>query len=199
MKIVISSKHILLVIILIYAIYMIKQSDWFNLKCIIADENGKKYCVRDREQVDEAANLLAKCVENMKKLVKHVKRKYPYDVRVKRLVKNFNPRSISETLPTSEHTAYSENKGEKLAFCLNKYNEDSKLIELNTLMFVAMHELSHVMTKSIGHKPEFWRNMKFLIENAVEINIYKPIDYSKNNATYCGDIIKSNPYYDIDL
>ena len=26
-------------------------------------------------------------------------------------------RKISETLPTSQYTAYSENKGEKLAFC----------------------------------------------------------------------------------
>ena len=199
MKIVIGIKHILLVIILIYAVYMIKRSDWLNLKCVIADENGKKYCVRDREQVDEAANLLAKCVENMKKLVKHVEEKYPNDKRVQRLVRNFNPRKISETLPTSEHTAYSENKGEKLAFCLNKYDENNKLIDLNTLMFVATHELAHVMTKSIGHKPEFWRNMKFLVVNAVEIDVYKPVDYSKNNASYCGDKIKSNPYYEDDL
>ena len=33
------------------------------------------------------------------------------------MAKKFNPRKISETLPTSEFTAYSENKGEKLAFC----------------------------------------------------------------------------------
>lgn len=48
-----------------------------------------------------------------------MKETHPNDTRVKKLVAGFNPKSISETLPTSELTAYSENKGEKIAFCLN--------------------------------------------------------------------------------
>ena len=48
--------------------------------------------------------------------------------------KGYNPKTIVETLPTSEYTAYSENKGEKLAFCLNtKKDEQGKLIDLNHL------------------------------------------------------------------
>ena len=35
------------------------------------------------------------------------------------------------------------------------------------------------MTKSIGHKEEFWRNFKFLLQNAVELGLCKPIDYKK--------------------
>ena len=85
---------------------------------------------------------------------------------VKRLVENFNPNKISETLPTSEHTAYSENKGEKMAFCLNEDKEGTRLIDLSTLTFVAIHELAHLMTESIGHKEEFWDNFKFLLESA---------------------------------
>ena len=38
---------------------------------------------------------------------------FPKRDNVKRLVENFNPKKIYETLPTSKHTAYSENKGEK--------------------------------------------------------------------------------------
>ena len=189
--------YILVVFVLVFSVKIYFESDAFNLKCIIADENGKKYCVRDREQVDEAANLLAKCVENMKKLVKHVKRKYPYDVRVKRLVKNFNPRSISETLPTSEHTAYSENKGEKLAFCLARTKHSENLIDENTLTFVYIHELAHITSKSIGHKKEFWDNFKFLLEEAKDVGFYSPVDYKKNNQTYCGMTITDNPYYDM--
>ena len=41
----------------------------------------------------------------MKKFKKTIWKKYPDDERVKRLVKNFNPKKISETLPTSEYTA----------------------------------------------------------------------------------------------
>lgn len=80
-------------------------------------------------------------------------------------------------------TAYSENKGEKLAFCLNKKKEDdNNLIDINTLTFVAIHELSHIMTVSIGHKQEFWQNFKFLLENAKTANIYEPIDYKKTKG-----------------
>ena len=123
--------------------------------------------------------------------------KYPDNVDVQRLVAGFNPQRIVETLPTSKLTAYSENKGEKIAFCLNKQKNGSRLIDLNTLTFVAIHELAHVMTVSIGHKPEFWNNFKFLLENAKEANIYNPIDYKENPADYCGMTITDNPYYDM--
>ena len=112
------------------------------------------------------------------------------------MVKKFNPKKIVETLPTSEYTAYSENKGQKIAFCLNKKKEDNNhLIEENTLMFVALHEMAHVASKSIGHNTEFWDNFKFLIGEAEEIQLYTPIDYSKKNTEYCGMIITSSPYF----
>ena len=143
--------------------------------------------------------MLANVTKKCKMLVYYVKEKYPDDPKVKKLVNGFNPKKISETLPTSELTAYSENKGEKIAFCLNKKKKetDDKLIDLNTLTFVAIHELSHIMTTSIGHKQDFWQNFKFLLENAKNANIYQPIDYKKENQEYCGMTITDNPYYDL--
>ena len=85
---------------------------------------------------------------------------YPDRENVQRLVANFNPNKVMETLPTSEFTAYSEDKGKKLAFCLRKYKDKMTLIDVNTLSFVAIHELGHLMTESIGHKDEFWNNYK---------------------------------------
>ena len=67
-----------------------------------------------------SVNLLSLTTNRCKKVVDHIGEKYPDEDRVKRLIENFNPQKIYETLPTSEHTAYTENKGEKLAFCLNK-------------------------------------------------------------------------------
>jgi len=173
------------------------ESDAFNLKCIIASKDGNTYCVRERAKLELAANLLASVTEKMKQMVKYLKEKYPNDERVKRLVEGFNPQKISETLPTSKLTAYSENKGEKIAFCLNTTKDGDKLIDINTLTFVALHELSHIMTKSIGHKREFWENFKFILENAKDANIYQPIDYKKNPKKYCGMTINDNPYYDL--
>ena len=115
---------------------------------------------------------------------------------MKRLVAKYNPRKISETLPTSEYTAYSENKGEKLAFCLDTEKGSGSLIDSNTLTFVALHELAHVATESIGHTEEFWDNFKFLLIEAKKIGLYDPVDYSKDPQRYCGMDITDNPYYD---
>jgi hypothetical protein len=152
--------------------------------------------VRERNNLQAASNLLAKITVKMKELVEYVGQKYPDKPCIKRLVKKFNPKKIVETLPTSEYTAYSEKKGQKIAFCLNKQKQDNdNLIDENTLMFVALHEMAHVASKSIGHNEEFWDNFSFLIGEAEKIQIYYPIDYSKKNGEYCGMTITSSPYF----
>jgi hypothetical protein len=195
-----DNHSILIYIIIIFVVFVClkiyNESDAFNLKCIISDVDGERYCVRERNKMELAANLLANVTKRCKDLVIYCGKKYPEDENVQRLVQKFNPTKISETLPTSEFTAYSENKGQKLAFCLNKQKDGTQLIDLNTLTFVAIHELSHVMTISEGHKQEFWKNFKFLLENAKAAGIYDPVDYKKNPEPYCGMDITDNPYYD---
>jgi hypothetical protein len=171
--------------------------DTFDLKCIVSGVDGNKYCVRERTNLEPAADLLAKTTEKCKQLVEYVYKKYPEKDNVQRLKSGFNPQQIMETLPTSTYTAYSENKGEKLAFCLNVKNKDNEnLIDENTLTFVAIHELSHIATKSIGHKSEFWENFKFLLQEAKEAGIHNPVDYKKAPQEYCSMKIHDNPYYD---
>jgi hypothetical protein len=186
---------VLVVLMICFGIKMYKDSDSFNLRCVISKVDGNTYCVRERSKLELAADLLAEATNNMKKLVKYVGANNASNPAVKRLVENFNPDKISETLPTSEHTAYSENKGEKMAFCLNEDKQGTRLIDLSTLTFVAIHELAHLMTVSIGHKEEFWDNFKFLLKNAKEAGIYEPVDYSKSPVQYCGTRIDENPYY----
>ena len=189
---------IIILFIFLIALKMYTDSDEFNLRCIVSTVDGKKYCVRERNQIQKASNLLARTTEKLGYLVENVGQRYPERDNVKKLVQNFNPSTIKETLPTSEFTAYSENKGEKLAFCLNKkkHNNDN-LIDSNTLMFVATHEIAHIMTTSVGHTEEFWNNFKFLLENAVELKLYTPVDYKKEPEGYCGMDITDNPYYDL--
>jgi predicted metal-dependent hydrolase len=169
----------------------------FQLKCIVSDIDGNKYCVRERDKIQLVADLLAKVTNNMKALVLHMKKTYPERKNVERLVKNFNPKKIYETLPTSSYTAYSENKGEKLAFCTTTTKGGNKLIDENTLTFVAIHELSHLATKTVGHTDEFWSNFKFLLKEAKKEGIYNPVDYKKNPQPYCGMTITDNPYFDL--
>jgi len=187
-----------MIILLLYICLKIYQdSDMFNLKCIISNVDGKQYCVRERNKLELAADRLAVVNEKMGKLVEHCFKNYPTRENIKRLKEGYNPKKIMETLPTSEYTAYSQNKGEKMAFCLNTEKEGNQLIDPNTLMFVALHELSHIATKSIGHKDEFWQNFKFLLGEASKIGIYEQVDYKKKPARYCGTNISDNPYYDL--
>jgi hypothetical protein len=56
--------------------------------------------------------------------------------------------------------------------------------------------LSHVGTKSIGHKTDFWDNFKFLLENAKAAGIHEPVNYKEKPAQYCSMDIRDNPFYD---
>lgn len=187
---------ILSIFILLVSVKMFLDSDFFNLKCVVSSVDGNKYCVREREKLTLVVDLFARISQNMSKLVEHLNRKYPSKDNVKRLVQKFNPKKIKEILPTSKYTAYSENKGEKVAFCATTQRENNDLIDDNTLMFVALHEMAHIATKTIGHNKEFWGNFKFLLQEAKEINVYKPVDYSKKPRTYCGMEITDNPLFD---
>jgi len=189
--------YLLIGVVVVVCIKVYMDSEMYNLKCVISGVDGNRYCVRDRIALDDAVDLLAQCTNNCINLVKHMDENHSDDPRVQKLVKGFNPAAISETLPTSELTAYSENKGEKIAFCLNKTKSSTKLIDLNTLTFVAIHELAHIMTTSIGHKQEFWQNFKFLLEGAKAAGIYEPVDYQKNPENYCGITISDSPYFNL--
>ena len=61
-------------------------------------------------------------------------------------------------------------------------------------MFVVIHELAHVMTKSVGHTPEFWDNMAYLLERGEELGMYNPKNYKEYPVDYCGMEINTTPY-----
>ena len=99
--------YIFIAFLLIIALRIYYDSDAYNLKCIIASKDGNTYCVRERQKLELAANLLTSVTKKCKDLVNYMKEKFPDDKRVQKLVKGFNPKKISETLPTSTLTAYS--------------------------------------------------------------------------------------------
>ena len=96
-------------------------------------------------------------------------------------------------LEYKSYKAYSLNKGEEIVLCL--HDKDGKLIQdKNTMKFVLIHELAHVMTVENGHPPIFWKNMGYLLKEASSIGIYDAIDYSKNPVYYCGVLVDKTPY-----
>ena len=131
--------YMMIVFVVAIGLKIYFESDAFNLKCIVSDVDGNKYCVRERAKLELAADLLARVTNKLKDLVKYMGENYPDRENVKRLVKGFNPKKINEILPTSSYTAYSENKGEKLAFCTTTTKKGNKLIDDNTLTLSLIH------------------------------------------------------------
>ena len=82
---------VMIIFILIISYKIFSESDYFQLKCIVSTVDGDKYCVRERKNMKEASDLLAKTTVKMKKLVEFVDEKYPDKPNIRRLVKKFNP------------------------------------------------------------------------------------------------------------
>jgi len=169
-----------------------------SIKCLQHSENHR-YCIRTRgvKRFTKGVNLLDNVNKKVIKLLKSMQEMYPNEDNVVRLRDGYDPSVLHEILPCSEHVAYIENKGDKVALCLQLEKHESKFIDINTLMFVTLHEISHIATKSVGHTNEFRENFRFILDEAVKLNIYKPEDYSNHPVRYCGTIIKHNPYFDI--
>ena len=106
---------------------------------------------------------------------------------------NYNPSNISENISFGNGTSYSLNKGEKIVLCLRQ--KDNSFVDDNTMLYVIIHELAHIITESVGHTDEFWDNYKFLLDEAEDYGIYNSIDYSVENQEYCGMEILDNPQY----
>jgi len=128
---------------------------------------------------------------NSQELEKQIKTKLKDDIN--RLVQNFNPDAFSETTPDAKYTSYSVNKGEKIVFCLRDKKDGEELVKENIMTFVAIHELGHLMTKSIGHEPEFWNTFKLLLKIAIDNGLYKNIDFNSTPKEYCGVKITDTP------
>lgn len=183
---------LLMICILIVFFYMNFLRQKLYLEKIKAS-NGTEYLVRNLPDKNEAANKLGSISDSLKNLVNNLNenddKKGEY---IKQLKESFNPEYITENIPGSVYVAYSVNKGEELSLCIRE-KDTEKFIDDNTIIFVAIHELSHIMTPETGHTPLFWDNMKYLLEQASSQGIYMPVDYSQSPVEYCGMDINSTP------
>ena len=190
------SFFLLLVVITIFYVHLENKS----LNVVYQKFQSNNYLVRNTKDKEKAAeylhelnilftNLINYC-ETKANQKNNFSEKRKEDI--KRLKKNYNPNYISESSPGNKHTSYSINKGEKIVFCLRD-KKTNELIPLNTIKFVGIHELAHLMTKSVGHHQEFWDNMKFLLKIAIENNWYQEQDFMNNPVPYCGTVITDTP------
>ena len=152
--------------------------------------DGREYIVRKLPDGREAAERLANINKKVLLLIGSLKEEDREGISM--LKNNFNPDRLSETGLGAKYTSYSVNKGEEIAICVRQ--PDNTFIDDNTVMFVVIHELAHVMTKSVGHTQEFWDNMAYLLERGEELKIYVPKNYKESPVDYCGMEINTTPH-----
>jgi len=162
-----------------------------KLEPIKSSIDNREYLVQDRDDATDAANLIAEIRNRLITLVNHVIKMYPSDSTMSVLLKrNFNPDVIKEGAENGgSTTSYSINKGEQIILCLR--NKD-KLMDINTMMYVAIHELAHLANDTIGHDASFWNTFQELLQEAMNIGIYKYHDFDKEPIEYCSMVISSS-------
>lgn len=196
---------VILIIATIFYIFLEKRS----LEVVyIKSKNGDTFLVRKATDQQQSANLLSDICLRIEKLIRFLKNnskinKYNYQFSstlgpkelnegIKRLEKNFNKKSVYENRQFSEgNTSFSVNKGERIIFCIRQ--KDGTLCDINTMMFVAIHECAHLMAVSIGHTTEFWDYMRFLLKESIKCNIYDYVNYNHSPEDYCGMVINDTP------
>jgi len=184
------------VIILLTTIYLYIDAKNSNLIYERAELDGNMYLVRNVEDKAKAANLLASIRQKLERVINYLVQKYPDQDNVVRLKTKFRPENIEESEAGSKYTSYSVNKGEKIVFCIRSKDKEARLEDENLLIFVALHEVGHVMTLSTGHTDEFWDNFRFLLKESIKIGVYKRQDFKKNPQKYCGTKITDSPLDD---
>jgi hypothetical protein len=80
------------------------------------------------------------------------------------------------------NSAYTENKS-VITLCL-KDPDTQKYYDFNTIMYVALHELGHMTSKTQGHNDEWQSNFANLLRRAAQLGIYDP--RIPIPETYCG-------------
>ncbi len=183
------------IIIVGYAALHFKQGQ-YPMSMVQSSIDGERYYVRNLPDKQQAADRLARVRAKLKRLQTHLEQTQKDVKFVAQILANFDcgADKFSESTPEAVHTSYTVDK-EKVFMCLRQRNEKEELVEENVIVFVALHEMSHIGTASIGHTPEFWNNFAWLLKQAEAIQIYKFTDFAAHPVEYCGVHITDSPTY----
>ena len=112
----------------------------------------------------------------------------PYILQLKEKIKDV---VVKESASNTVYTSYTINKGEQIIFCIRSKAiasilNSSDIHDLNLIMYVALHEISHVACPEYHHTPLFKKIFRFFCEEAIEMGIYKKIEFNVTPKEYCG-------------
>ncbi|AGE49530.1 hypothetical protein ATCVNEJV3_559L [Acanthocystis turfacea Chlorella virus NE-JV-3] len=157
-------------------------------RSVVSDVNGKEYVVIDTGDYQGAADMLAHLEDTSRRFIDAAIAAYPAENHLKR-VKKYWTGTLSE-IPQSDTIAYTIEKKD-LYICVR--DPSGNIQNFDDLLFVLLHELSHIMNPSFGHDDAFWGQFKRTLEIANKLGYLPYKDYDDYSVTVCGKTISSNP------
>ena len=176
-----------------------------------SDIDGQYYFVRDVDDKQNAANLLARLKKdlfylnnylfnNLQNQIANNNLSPAYQINkpyIEQLNTNIQNVVIRESSDNTVYTSYTINKGEKIVFCIRSktisdFIKSGNIHDYNVIMYVALHEISHVACPETGHTQLFKEIFRFITQEAIKINIYHKIDFVNNPKEYCGMTINDS-------
>lgn len=200
-----SFTKILAVLILIYIIYNIIYT-YSEIRYIKSTIDNKIYMIRRGNDKSESflldsANTLAEINRRIMLLINHLELNYSNDTFknyfIHKLRQNYNSYMISEAAIDTRFTTYTVDKSD-MHICLRTRDQYENIYDINTLIYVVCHELSHLCNYTPdgipinGHENHFKMIFKFIIQEAIKIGIYKHVDYTLYPQEYCSIFINTN-------
>ena len=145
-------------------------------------------------QTQEATDILTTINDRIRMLCSYLEEhmdEYPkFKPYIIVLCKKMDKLVLKETPYNEKHTSYTINKGE-ISLCLRS-KDSGQFHDINLIMYVVLHELSHVICPEKDHTQLFKQIFVFLLERAINLGIYQKINYQKTPHEYCGMTIREN-------
>lgn len=200
---------ILLIFILIYYIFKYYFHSWdsFSIENNVLQDsiiNDKSYHVHTKHNdLQLAADTFAHIDIKVTEFLNYLNDKYKNSENAKKkevamlMLNRYVYKNLRESSPlnSDNDTSYTINKGDVIAICIRS-GLDYGIHDFDTIMFVVLHELTHLAIKAYDHPDEFWQVFKFVLEEIEYSGMYKSINYSLYPVEYCGITVNYNPRYD---
>jgi len=183
--------YIIIIVVVVVLYFLIKR---FYLNHVEVMSNcGLKFDVvkyGSFEDMQKASNILCELNKRTHRLIRSLRMKYgDDDPRVTKLIDEHDNDDYVE----NQYESYNLGKGQKINMCIRN-RKTGEFYSTNTLMFVILHEQAHTITNqndynsSIAHTEEFYKNFKWLLNEAMMLGIYQYVNYNLHPVEYCNGV-----------
>jgi predicted metal-dependent hydrolase len=187
--------NIIIIIAVIILFYYFSQKSKSEATYVKSNLDNREYLVQNLENSDEAAYMLSVINQRIHLLSDYLTKnvnKFPeYKPYIEQFATRIKDVKLQENAPDGKYTSYTVNKGDEIALCLRS-RKTGELHDMNIVMYVVLHELSHVACPEIDHTELFKKIFIFFLNTSIGLGIYKKVNYKLDPHEYCGLTINEN-------